>query len=720
MAPNGRVAPRGRKQIVVKKAGGASNVQASNDIPGSPGKRVLQQRNTDDVATRAIKLKLSAYPKVQVQQNTDENGEDIHVIVCREVRRCRAARKHINLDFWNERIKCHNLRGTMAEALVAPTVEEQVPVELNTAMKLAHHANPAAKSAGKLMRYLEYAPALNRTSYYGLLCGACESPSMSRSMSQVILQGVLKYTARTRADVMYGVYWVQIKDVFDNMLVEEWQKSSARRMTRATFLRAWRAPLMLFMNMRDATSVEQHADDKEEQDPRLVEQLMKSSLVGSMLFSPESCVAELKSYVTEIERRLFDLEQVGLEGPEIAAFKTLCQHSAEALDDAIWKSCDATGISLSYCGGSIVAPQLNPNDQWSHRWKARLKTISISNGAVRRLPHEIHMWGESGVITGVPEHVEVDPSLVFDFENARDFLLKQLGDGWVSVDKIRSTIKSNYIELLKLDEIFWLESLWLEQSFDKQIQEHLRNCMLNLLLGPREKRAISKVASACRVLSTGPVVMAQKKTIEKEMTAAVDALVDMVEGGGPTAEELSKLSTWMMVFMKRCENCSHTWLEESCEIPGKVARKALYGSEALLHRYHMCCVAQPRVPEACDLKEFRMFRWMLSGEENAQVQEWQREAVETSRARIAVGKVKALEDMEVKTTKEKKILMQPDATASFVIAAPPLKEKKKAKEKALDVAPEVQAEEEDMERDEDKGAGVLSFFGARAVQMMSS
>lgn len=237
--------------------------------------------------------------------------------------------------------------------------------------------------------------------------------------------------------------------------------------------------------------------------------------------------------------------------------------------------------------------------------------------------------------------------------------------------------------------------------------------MLNLLPGPREKRAISKVTSACRQLSTGPVVMAQKKPIEKEMTSAVDALVDMAEGGGPTAEELSKLSTWMMVFMKRCENFAHTWHEDPCEIPGKVARKALYGSEAILHRYHNCWVMQPRVPEASDLKEFRMFRWMLGGDENAQVAEWQREAVVNSRARIALGKMKALEDLEAKTSTEKKRALQPDAMACAVIAAPPLKEKKKAK--SLYVAPEVQAEEEDMEQEEDKGAGVLSFFGARAV-----
>ena len=220
MGQNARSAPRAARKLVVKKAVVKKAGGASNDESACVVKRSLQRRNTDDVATRAIKLKLSAYPKLQVEQNTDENGEIIHVIVCREVRRCRASRKHISLDFWNDRIKKHNLRGTMAEGLVAPNVEEQVPVELNTALKLAHHANPALKSAGKLMRYLEYAPALNRTSYYGLLCGACESPSMSRSMSLNMLQGVLKYTARMRADIMFADYWLQFKDVFDNILFE--------------------------------------------------------------------------------------------------------------------------------------------------------------------------------------------------------------------------------------------------------------------------------------------------------------------------------------------------------------------------------------------------------------------------------------------------------------------------------------------------------------------
>lgn len=108
---------------------------------------------------------------------------------------------------------------------------------------------------------------------------------------------------------------------------------------------------------------------------------------------------------------------------------------------------------------------------------------------------------------------------------------------------------------------------------------------------------------------------------------------------------------WMITFIKRMENVAHTWAEVQDEATGRVTRKALYGSEALKWRYDKCFQAQPQVPEACDLKEFRQFRWMLSNEENTQVQDWQRVAVEVSRARIAAGKVKALEDLEAQATK---------------------------------------------------------------------
>ena len=143
------------------------------------------------------------------------------------------------------------------------------------------------------------------------------------------------------------------------------------------------------------------------------------------------------------------------------------------------------------------------------------------------------MFGESTCIEGIPEHIAIDPSIVFDFDNAREFLMKQLGDGWCSVDHCRKTIKANYAQLIDLDESFWLESLFLEQAYDQMIRDHLRGCMLSLLPGSKDKRAIAKVVAAARCLATGPVVSAQKHDLQLEMTSAVDTMLEVSEANGP-------------------------------------------------------------------------------------------------------------------------------------------------------------------------------------------
>ena len=79
-------------------------------------------------------------------------------------------------------------------------------------------------------------------------------------------------------------------------------------MTRSQLLRAHRAQLPLFLSMADATIVEEAVEATTEPDCKVIDRLMKSSLVGAELFAPESAVLELNTYVSEIERRLYDLE----------------------------------------------------------------------------------------------------------------------------------------------------------------------------------------------------------------------------------------------------------------------------------------------------------------------------------------------------------------------------------------------------------------------------
>ena len=87
----------------------------------------------------------------------------------------------------------------MTEGLKPPEIEEKVNPLLDEAMKVAHSSNPAARSAEKMIKFLDFCPGLNRTEMFGLLKGSYESPSMSRTMSQQLLRHVLVFIAKTGA-----------------------------------------------------------------------------------------------------------------------------------------------------------------------------------------------------------------------------------------------------------------------------------------------------------------------------------------------------------------------------------------------------------------------------------------------------------------------------------------------------------------------------------------
>ena len=149
-------------------------------------------------------------------------------------------------------------------------------------------------------------------------------------MSLCVLEGVLRYVARVRADLEYPDFLIKIKDTFDILMVQMWQRSQSKQISRSQFLRAWRQPLALSVDMQQAVQVKAHSEGKKETSLKLVESHMRSSLIGSELFAQESAVAELRAFVLDIERRLFELEQADFSEAEVSAFKALCQHNGES------------------------------------------------------------------------------------------------------------------------------------------------------------------------------------------------------------------------------------------------------------------------------------------------------------------------------------------------------------------------------------------------------
>ena len=404
-------------------------------------------------------------------------------------------------------------------------------------MRTAHLSNPAAKSASRLLRLLEHHGPFNKTEVFGLLCGSLESPAMSRCMSQTILESVFKCWARVSGHELWPDYWECLRDHFDQMLATAWQRSQSSGLSRAQFLRAWREPLSLFMSMTLATAIEKQVEDREEVDARSIEEMTKGPLIAAELYAEESMACELTSYMTSIDARLLELELQHFDPEECVAFRQICMAEAESLHDNLWEAAHGRELYCNLISGACASLTLNPNDEWSYRYDARIKTLCISSYLVPRFPWEIHLYGKSGPIPGVAETVKVPPSLVFDIGSCREFVLKLLGQGLQSVESCRKIIRANLKYIQKLDKTFWLDDVFLTSCFDALIESHLKSCLLECLPQPDQRRSLPKAVLAARTLCTGPTVSAQAKVLERELLSATNLLQDMSECRGPSAQE---------------------------------------------------------------------------------------------------------------------------------------------------------------------------------------
>ena len=223
MAPKSKAIARKKKAIVKtpKAAAASAAITKPSAVPApqksslatstaaadaSVGQRALFRRATEDRVDGSIRTKLGMFPRQQLDNNTNAAGQTLAEVVKEEHLRLRPSRKYIALRFWQKVIGEFQLSGTLAASMKPPEEAESVSKDLDVVLRAAHSDNPAAKSPEKLVRLLGWAPAMNRTEFYGLLMGSFASPSMSAKHSAIILEAVIKFIARTKAHEAFPDY----------------------------------------------------------------------------------------------------------------------------------------------------------------------------------------------------------------------------------------------------------------------------------------------------------------------------------------------------------------------------------------------------------------------------------------------------------------------------------------------------------------------------------
>ena len=308
----------------------------------------------------------------------------------------------------------HRLRGAITDGLIQPTQQENVRLEINDAIANAHEANPAKRSAGKYTSLLRHMSPCNRTELFGLCKASFGSPSLSRSMSQQMLPCLLKYMARCNMDKQELGFWATMSPSFDSMMGEAWARAQASGVARASFLRANRDVLGLFFSMELATRAEAAAGIPDtKQDMKDIEILVKSSIVGSELFAPEQLRGECEHFLSEIKRRLHDVEMNGFDAEEVRSFTTITNHLANSLDVQVWKEFDQDDLAVDFMNSTVKTVGNHPADQSQESFTARVRTLAVSDNNVPRMPWEGHLFG-TAALPGAPLAVSLPESLHFD------------------------------------------------------------------------------------------------------------------------------------------------------------------------------------------------------------------------------------------------------------------------------------------------------------------
>ena len=229
-----------------------------------------------------------------------------------------------------------------------------------------------------------------------------------------------------------------------------------------------------------------------------------------------------------------------------------------------------------------------------------------------------------------------------------------------------------------------------------------------------QSRVLAKGVAAARKLTTGDVVMAQKKPLVKELQAATAMMEDILDHRGPSSIEAAKLSDFATLVLKKSENYLRVTVADD-DVATTSGRRTLFGADAIKHLVEKMSNSK-NVHENEDLQTVRSFKWMLSSKELKLFTEWERAAVVSARDTMMATKRQAIKDLEENLETGK-----PQKTLQKEVAAPPLKEKRMASASSVSLANAAKKasmmakpEEED-ETTSNTPTGLMSFFGSKAL-----
>ena len=353
--------------------------------------------------------------------------------------------------------------------------------------------------------------------------------------------------------------------------------------------------------------------------------VLRSSSIGEALFSDYARLLDFAVFVNTINARLDDLEHLDFKEDDVVSFKNIMRSTASNLKLHGQKTFDKKACELQFFGQACELVLACPDDEWSFRLAARVKTAAMNGRILTLLPWE-QLILECGALPGVRENCMVPRSLLKDAANCRDACNHFL-NGVNTISDMRRICSHHSKSLLALDRTFTLELTFLDCHAEKRLADLVLAQALNMLPSLGSPMKLSHVIVAVDNLRASARVAACGPKVKSDIDGVACMLQSLQEGVSPANVAISRATHFFTEVLKRIENFCQFTQVASAEKGSE--NRVFFGCKALRMHFQACRDARTdgAVVPLKDLGVFRIYRWLLTESECAEADDWVQKAL---------------------------------------------------------------------------------------------
>jgi hypothetical protein len=579
-------------------------------------RRRVDRRDTPEQACRVMAKKLPHFDSQVLKTRLDKDGLKIKARIEIEILKERTVNNYLSGYFGENLYADYDLRAFGFTTMPLYGDDDDISDEFVDALAPASQKSTSERDCNPLKTYLKHGEALSCAECIEVLNSSLEGRRCSRHQSHSMLLAVLQH---------FGVHGLHTKffDVFaacaatlDNALADQWYTMLAGGAQRIHFLKAYAGAVAVFNNVATMERLDSIALKKEQMPLDDLWEIV-TTMIGAALFSHEARDLAYECLVKKCDSQKESMIYNDFTKDNVSAFTTIMRIEAEKLNQDVLQEGLAKKNVQPWCGEQVHVQLRTSEQMLQGRLLPMAKLTAISNGQVPRLPWETLFFGVDCLPGGLSTSIAPD-HLIADAANCRNAPPARRADQAETTtvpEMIKDAHKAmatmiEYEKGFEIDAEFWATHV--SPLIEKKVRAHVLEC---LPMKSDPTCDIGVAIDTVRGFFTSPLVLRSEHSIKDDVEGALELLISVSEGLGPSSRSLKRCSNFATAVVTKTANY--------LQFPAPPKGAALFAPrQVLVGRDAVDAIlddSQKSIADGspqCDrIGELRKYRWLLNNEQ---------------------------------------------------------------------------------------------------------